>query len=535
MTAGEKAAWTTSPGAALRRCLSILALGGALGAQTPDLQLKALIEAAQQAEQRDDLDTAVAAYQKILQLRPNWASAEFNLALVYHSQRKYREAISLLEQALSHDSPLNDAHLFLGSSYFHTHQYEKALTTLERFARLEPASQEVVPLLAETHFRLGNYARAATAYLRQIGSTPGEPEPYYYLRECYLALAGACLRELSTQPDSAYFRKLFAAEELAAVGAGEANVLSLIQQFPRFPEAYIALGAIKRRLGREGEAKSAFVEALQRDPTAGEFLIAVRAGGTPPAKPCAAKGDGLVRAACHVSRDEIYDATDAVLAIRERPARSPRETYWATHLFSRLAEQTVERLAAHAPESSMLAIIRAKVFEQAGAMAEAEAEYVSAVRRRQDPESLIEYGKFKCRRSEFDAAISLFEKALSLDADRADVHGLLGEVHMIQDDAAKALPHLETAVQGNPRSVQARIYLAQTLCRLERTPEAIQVLEAASSDPDGRIHYLLARYLSQQGRKEEANRALAIFREKRKSGQSPSPLGSLTGAAVPEP
>lgn len=511
----------------------ILSLAGPIAAQTPDDRIKALIEAAQQAERKEDLDAAAAAYRKILELRPNWASAEFNLALVYHSQRRYREAISLLEQALSHNPELEDAYLFLGSSYFHIYQHEKALTMLERFAKLQPGNQEAAPLLADTQFRLGNYDKAVAGYLIQIRAAPAQPEPYYYLRECFLALAGACLRDLATQPEASYFHDLFAAEDLAA--AAETRVRELIQRQPARPEAYVALGAMKLRERKQAEAKAALAQALKRDPVAGGFLIAVAAASPPMEKPCPVRGDLLIRAACLVNQDNLEAATKAGLALYESPTRVPRETYWALRIFSRLADKTVVRLTANAPQSSVLAIIRARIFEQAGDMAQAEAEYAKALALRQDPDSLIEYGKFQCRNSQFEQAISLFEKALTLDPDRPDVHGLIGEVYMITGNAAKALPHVRTAVQGIPNSAQTRIYLAQALQKLNQRPEAIQVLEAAPSDPDGRLHYLLARYLSQEGRKDQANLALQIFRERRKSGDRPAPLGSLTGAAVPEP
>ncbi|MCW5983367.1 MAG: tetratricopeptide repeat protein [Bryobacteraceae bacterium] len=515
--------------------LLILAVAAALIAQSPEALLKSLIEEARLAEQKEDLDAAVQAYRRILQLRPDWASAEFNLALVYHSQHKYRDAIAMLEQALRHNPALEDAHLFLGSSHFHIAQYPQALAALERFAALQPGSPEALPLLADTHFRLGNFERAAEKYLARIRIAPEQPEPYYYLRESYLALAGASLRELNETPDAAYYNDLFAAEELASAAASESALRALIGRRPDLPEAYIALGAMKLRQGDKAEADAAFRSAVERDPAAGSFLVAVRTAA-PSTGACPAGAGPLVRAVCLVSRGGNDDeAAKAVLALPQLPGRQPREVYWTMRLFSRLAEQTVQRLAANAPQSAVLAIIRARIFEQAGDLVQAEAEYTKALASRQDPESLIEYGKFKCRISDFDAAIGLFEKALALDAGRADVHGLMGEVYMIQGDAAKALPHARTAVQGDPAGVQARLYLAQALQKLSRTPEAIKVLEAAPSDPDGRVHYLLARYLAQQGRKEEANRALAVFKEKRKSGERPSPLGSLTGAAVPEP
>lgn len=514
---------------ALGRILPALALAWPLGAQAPEAQLKSLIDAAERAEQRDDLEAAAGAYRKILLLRPGWASAEFNLALVYHSQRKYGEAVALLEQALRHNPGLHRAHLFLGASYVAMREYQKALAPLERYVRLEPASDEAEALLAETYCRLGRHEPCIRACLGRIRAAPLEPEPYYWLRESYLALGGARLRQLSVQPDAGYFQELFAAEQLASPEAGEAELVRLVGRFPQAVDGYVALGALRLARGRNAEAEAAFEEARKRAPGLSEHLIAVRTAA-PPVRTCPA-GEPLARAACLVAQAKLDEATSALLAL----GANPRETYWAMHLFARLAEFVVAQLEARAPRSPVLAMIRARIFEQAGDTARAEQEYLEALRRTPDAETLIEFGKFRCRNSEFDAAIALFEQALRQDAGRAEVHALLGEVHMIRGEAARALPHLREAVQRNPGSAQARLYWAQALHKLGRTQEAVAILRAAPADPDGRIHYLLARYLAQQGRQEEAAKALAVFREKRRSGGGPSPLGSLTGAAEGEP
>lgn len=514
------------------RLLVAAALVCLLKAQAPDRELKALIEAAQRAEQREDLEAAAEAYRKILRLRPGWASAELNLALVLHSQRKYPEAIALLEQALRHNPALHGAHLYLGASYAAMRDYEKAVAPLERYARLEPASEEAAALLAETYCRLGRHASCLRACLRRIRSAPQQPEPYVWMRESYLALAGACLRELSLTPEGAYFRQLFAAEELASPEAAEAETRRLIERFPQFAEGYVALGALRLRSGRSSEAAAAFEEARKRDPAAGPYLAALRGAATP-AGPCPAS-EPLARAACLAVHEKIEEATAAALLLHETPKRTSRQTYWSMHLFSRLASQALALLEARAPASPVLAMMRARIFEQAGDLDGAEREYLAALARGADADTLIEYGKFKCRNSEFDAALSLFEKALGEDAARADVHALIGEVHMIRGEAAQALAHVQRAVEQNPRNAQARLYWAQALHKLGRTREAVAVLQAAPADPDGRIHYLLARYLALQGRTEEAAKALAVFREKRRSAATPAPLGSLTGAAVPE-
>ena len=86
-----------------------------------------------------------------------------------------------------------------------------------------------------------------------------------------------------------------------------------------------------------------------------------------------------------------------------------------------------------------------------------------------------------------------------------------------QDRAEQAVPLLERALRATPRETQTRLYLAQALVRLGRGPRAIQVLEAAPEDPDGRVHYLLSRTYQQQGSAEKARRAMDEYRKRRKA------------------
>jgi tetratricopeptide (TPR) repeat protein len=509
-------------------CLLACALSG----QAPDAALKELIEAARQAEQRGDLTTAVEAYRKILRLRPGWAAAEFNLALIHHSRGNCPDAIPLLEGVLRREPSLADAHLFLGSCYLQTGQPRRARSALERFLQRKPASEEGAALLAEAQFRMGDYAPAARGFLRRIQREPQRGELYYFLREAYLHMAGACLRELSERSDGAYLRELAALEEGSGV---ETETVGLPERAGEFPEAYLVAGARRLRQGRRAEAAKAFEAAIQLDPEAGPFLVALAGGEVHPRASCSKTAAPLARAACEVARGRLAAAGDAVLALYEKKGRSPRKTYWSMRLFARLAELVVAKLEARAPDSPVLTLIRAKVFEQAGALGEADREYARGLVGRQEVDLLVEYGKFKCRTGEFEAALALFEQALAQDPRRWELHGLIGEVRMIRGEPERALPHLESAVRGGAGGAQTVLYWAQALHRLGRTPEAIRVLQAAPADPDGRLHYLLARYLSQQGRKQEAARALAVFREKRRSGQPPTPLGSLNGAAAPEP
>src|ERR1051325_9879394 len=84
---------------------------GLLANQSVDQQLRVLVQKAQAAEQKDDLEEAAALYRQMLKIRPHWASAEFNLGLVCHSQKKYWGAIRLMPEATRHRPAFADAYL----------------------------------------------------------------------------------------------------------------------------------------------------------------------------------------------------------------------------------------------------------------------------------------------------------------------------------------------------------------------------------------------------------------------------------------
>jgi len=69
--------------------LVALLLVSARGGQSTHDRTRALMERAQAAEQRENVDEAAAAYREILQFQPHWAAAQFNLGLVYYTQKRY--------------------------------------------------------------------------------------------------------------------------------------------------------------------------------------------------------------------------------------------------------------------------------------------------------------------------------------------------------------------------------------------------------------------------------------------------------------
>jgi predicted Zn-dependent protease len=130
-------------------------------------------------------------------------------------------------------------------------------------------------------------------------------------------------------------------------------------------------------------------------------------------------------------------------------------------------------------------------------------------------ESLIRYGKFQCKRSQFDETLDLYNRALALEPGNPRILALIGEVYATGGQPEKALSYLRDTLATAPGDVKSRIYLAQCLARMDRAAEAIAQLEAAPEDPDGRIHYVLGTLYQQRGNSEKARRAMDIFRQRK--------------------
>ena len=168
-------------------------------------------------------------------------------------------------------------------------------------------------------------------------------------------------------------------------------------------------------------------------------------------------------------------------------------------------------------ESTWAALLRAQAAEQSGDIDKVEKEYELAIAAPgAGLESYVRFGQFESKHGRYDRALTLYERALTLEPANPRVMGLIGEVHALQDRPGRAAPYLETALRANPHETQTRLYLAQALIRLKRSSEAVRILEAAPGDPDGRIHYLLGRTYQQQGESEKARKAMDEFRRLRK-------------------
>ena len=464
-----------------------LFLTAVLAAAQPAQPLGQLIEQASQAEQREDLASATRAYREILRRKPDWGSAELNLALILNSQRNYRDAIEYFDRALRHDSSLTSAHLGRGVALFNLEKFEEAIAPLDHYAKARPLDTEVHYYLGRTFESLGAYPRAIAEFQQQLKLTPANADALYHFGESCRLWSGLIAKQLADDPNAVYHFTLLTAEEPQPeedYAITESKIRDAIRRAPEAAEAYVALGLHQLRQGRRKEAAESFQEAWKRHST-----------------------DCRISSTCTDERDAEpgFD-----------PAATPAAAYAAFQRAKRLAESSFGKLLKLAPQSPLAAQAGAHLWEQNGKLEQADQQYQRAVElSRRDAVYLVDYAKFLAKQSQFDRSVALLQEALRSEPSSPVILALLGEMLVMKGEPAAALPHLKSALASRPGDEQTRSYLAQSLARLDRIREAVAILEAAPADPEGRLHYLLGTLYRRLGQKEKAERAFDVFRQRK--------------------
>jgi tetratricopeptide (TPR) repeat protein len=175
----------------------------ALGA---DDQIAQHLEAAQRAEHAQDYASASREYEEILKVQPNQPLIRQSLAVTYHLQNRYPEAIAEFQRAIRLDSKLWGAYLFLGMDYYKTNQFTAAIPALEKSIELNAkmAEPEARFWLGTTYAALNRLEDAIKEFHRDLELRSKDVDVLYSLTRAYDQSAAAVFARLGQiEPHSA--------------------------------------------------------------------------------------------------------------------------------------------------------------------------------------------------------------------------------------------------------------------------------------------------------------------------------------------
>jgi protein O-GlcNAc transferase len=224
---------------------------------------------------------ALAAYDRVLQHKPNLADAWLGRGRVLSQLGRNAEAIDSLDRAIASRPELSHVHLLRAKLLADLGRGDKALDGVDRLLGIAPNLAEAWLGRGNILFELKRHAQALDAYERALALKADLPEAWLGL--------GNVLNELKRYDDAlaAYDKALVSNPQLAGAWLGCGNVLSGLKRdddalaaydkalalAPDIAEAWLGRGNLLNMLSRHNEASIAFDRALALFPEFAEGLL----------------------------------------------------------------------------------------------------------------------------------------------------------------------------------------------------------------------------------------------------------------------
>ena len=452
----------------------------ALGQGTKEADL---LRRAKEAMQARQFQTAEGIYSRLLANRPSEPGLILNLGLAQFSQGSNVEAVKTFQRFVSLQPDHAPAWLLLGVAQQRLDRPAEAVPALERALELDPGNATARMELADALLRSGRPREALDAFQALAQLNAEKPKVLLGLGLSYTELSRADATALArTAPDSAYHSLLLghAAQAQRRDRAAFAHYRAAIAADARVPGARERIAEIYRESGRDDWAQA---ELAKR----------------PPAAPCEAR-----QLECLFEAQD-FDGVLRVAAERE----TPEALYWRARAYAEKARLTHEELLAMPPSASAYWLL-ASIEDLASRPREASEAWRQAIK--------FEPSNPTLRRNLLRSlrAAGLHEEALQqaealLELRPGDPKGLYfaGDALLESGRVDESIARLEAAVKGDSSSVSSRASLATAYLRSGQGAKAIPHLEqAVDVQPDDGLLFQLARAYQAAGRSAEARAAL---------------------------
>jgi tetratricopeptide (TPR) repeat protein len=123
-------------------------------------------------------DLALAAYQRVVGIRPSACDARVDLANVMVDVGRVDPAIEQLQACIAEDPGYYPAVVNLGEAYVEKHAFDKARPYLDRALAIRPEGAEALVDIGYIYDAQGDWKTAIAYYNRSIRSDPLRPEGY---------------------------------------------------------------------------------------------------------------------------------------------------------------------------------------------------------------------------------------------------------------------------------------------------------------------------------------------------------------------
>ena len=458
---------------------------------------------------------------------PGWTL----LAELAYKDKKYDEALSLLESVFSRDPENVDGHRLESQVMLAKGDTKKAVEILERLDQTYPDTPLIKYELARTYLKNNNMNQAKVVLDQAISRNPNYADAILLLADINLrsghgeAVIEPMTRLLKRNPELRSAALLLAAAygsldrfDDAAVVTGEQTRLA-----PRDPQAQMALGLTLRQAKRNDEARQAFEKAAELAPDSlwpVDQLVELdllekhfdaarqrihRQFQKMPDSPVAHFFEGKILAV-----EEKWDSAAAELqkTLQLDPNLSNAydllvQTYLATNRLPQAVNQLQAQLSKN-PNNASAIMTLALLYERTNDLPKARDAYERLLSI--NPNSISALNNLAClyadRLNDLGKAYDLARKARELQRDDPAVADTFGWVLSKRGEYQQALPILQESAAKLPDNPEVQFHLGMTAYMMGQTDLAkVALQKAASSAKD---------FPS----KDESKRRLALLEER---------------------
>ena len=221
---------------------------------------------------------------------------------------------------------------------------------------------------------------------------------------------------------------------------------------------------------------------------------------------------------CGMSLEQTETAVQALLLLNREFPHDPEVLYTTTHFYSELASRAAQDLAATAPTSAQAGQLEAEAFESKGEFDSAIAQYRKVLVQNPQMRGIhFRLGRIYLTKTPAsdDDARKEFEAELKIDPANASAEFMLGEMARQAGQWDEASDRFAKASKLDEGFVEAYLALGMSRNSAGKFADAVAPLEnyvkMQPGDPAG--HYQLATAYARTGRKQDADREMALQRQ----------------------
>ena len=122
--------------------------------------------------ERGDVAGAMAEYARAVEIKPDYAEAHYNLAVLLEREGRLDEAIAHYERAVANALDYEDAHYNLANAMRARRRFDEALVHYSQVLRINPRRADAATNLGATFFDMGRYDDAARAFRAALSIDP---------------------------------------------------------------------------------------------------------------------------------------------------------------------------------------------------------------------------------------------------------------------------------------------------------------------------------------------------------------------------